>query len=89
MIFASFLIMSHLSLGTVLDRRITSRAFYWHEIESEIRERGISFVFFGSDNESMDQFMDFIETKRRQEIYPHCEDQCAEMCKKRGDRVTL
>lgn len=65
--------------GQLLDRRVTSHAFYWHEIEVEIRERGICFIFSGSDDDSMDKFFDYIENKRRHEIYPHPE--CAEMCK--------
>ena len=63
---------------------MTSCAFYWHEIESEVRERGVPYVFFGSNDECIDEFLSFVERKRTRETYPHCESTCSDMCKMRG-----
>ena len=65
---------------------MVSSAFYWHEIEAEIHDRHLNWSFVGPIEESKDRFMEYIESKRRNEIYKHPEEECSEMCKKRGTR---
>lgn len=52
-----------------LDRRIVADTFYWHEMEQEIRERGMTWVFKGTVDEMKDSFMDHVDSMRRHEIY--------------------
>lgn len=61
-----------------------SAAFYNHEMEAEIRERNIKWQFKGNDDDARDEFMNFVEKKRRIELYDHPAANCSTMCKERG-----
>ena len=61
-----------------------SAAFYNHEMEAEIRERNIQWQFKGNDDDARDEFMNFVEKKRRIELYNHPATNCSTMCKERG-----
>lgn len=67
-----------------LDRKMVSSAFYWHEIESELMERNLDWSFKGKLEDARDEFMKFIESKRRTENYAHPVRDCSQMCKERG-----
>jgi len=67
-----------------LDRKMVSSAFYWHEIECEIMERNLDWYFKGKLEDARDEFMKFIESKRRTENYAHPVKDCSQMCKERG-----
>ena len=72
------------SAGERLDRRVLSKAFFWHEIQEEIKERHVDWVFTGKTEESKDQFLDYVENCRRKELYVHNEDDCSSLCKEKG-----
>ena len=68
-----------------LDRKMVSSAFYWHEIECEIMERNLDWSFKGKLDDARDEFMKFIESRRRTENYAHPVTDCSQMCKERGN----
>jgi len=68
----------------VLDMRITSKAFYWFELETELRERKMEWKFKGNVEQTMDDLIHHIDTLRRGELYPHSPQDCSDLCKKRG-----
>lgn len=47
-----------------LDRRIVSDAFYWHEMQQEIREKKMDWAFKRTIDEMKDSFMDHIDVLR-------------------------
>ncbi|XP_068713550.1 uncharacterized protein [Montipora foliosa] len=63
---------------------MVSSAFYWHEIECEIMVRNLDWSFKGKLEDARDEFMKFIESKRRTENYAHPVKDCSQMCKERG-----
>jgi hypothetical protein len=69
----------------LLDRRITSSAFIMHELEEECRERNLQWSFKGAKGDAIDVLMDKIEKLRSSELYIHKEEDCSELCRKRGD----
>lgn len=73
------------SLASRLDRRVVADAFYWHEIEQEIRERKLDYSFKGTVDEMKDSFMEYIDGLRRKEKYIHTERDCSPMCKSKGE----
>ena len=68
---------------------MVSSAFYWHEIECEIMERSLDWSFKGKLEDARDEFMKFIESKRRTENYAHPVKDCSQMCKERGNIYKL
>ena len=62
--------------------------FYWHEMEQEIRERRMTWVFKGTVDEMKDSFMDHVDGMRRHKIYQHLESDCSTRCKEKGKIVT-
>ncbi|CAB4029260.1 Hypothetical predicted protein, partial [Paramuricea clavata] len=71
--------------GSQLDRRTVSSAFYWHEIEDELRKRNLSeWVFTGTKDENLDAVMKYIDQLRCGELYSHTEEDCSDDCRKRG-----
>ena len=69
----------------LLDRRITSSAFIMHELEEECRERNLQWSFKGAKGDAIDVLMDKIEKLRSSELYIHKEEDCSELCRRRGD----
>lgn len=57
---------------------MVSAGFYSHEIESELRERKMKWTFKGKLEDARDEFMSFIESKRRTENYAHSATSCLE-----------
>lgn len=53
-------------------------------MEAEMRERNIQLQFKGNDDDARDEFMNFVEKKRRIEFYNHPAANCSTMCKERG-----
>lgn len=76
--------ISHNLAGQRLDRRALSKAFFWHEIEEEMRERSLDWAFVGKVDEAKDDFLVYVEKCRRKELYTHNEEDCSPLCKKRG-----
>lgn len=70
--------------NTELNRKIVSNAFYWYEVEDEIRERGIDWTFKGNKEEQLDSIMAEIDHLRCSELYKHTEEDCSDICQKRG-----
>ena len=68
---------------------MVSSAFYWHEIECEILERNLDWSFKGKLEDARDEFMTFIESKRRTENYAHSVKDCSQMCQERGNSYKL
>lgn len=65
-----------------LDRRATSKCFFWGEVEQELLEiRQIGYLFQGSDFEDC---LDTIDKVRCQELYIHKAEDCSDSCKARG-----
>ena len=64
---------------------MVSSAFYWQEIECELRERNLDWSFKGKLEDARDEFMNFVESKRRTENYAHPVTDCSQMCKERGN----
>ena len=64
-----------------------SDAFYWHEIEQEIKERKMTWHFKGTVDEMKDTFMDHIDLVRRHEVYEHSDDDCSSRCREKGEIV--
>lgn len=69
-------------LCTTLERRLVSKAFYNAEIEQEIKDRKMNWVFAGNKEDDLDSFMAEIERIRSTELYEH--KICPDSCKKRG-----
>ena len=67
-----------------ISRKIVSDSFYQHEIEEELRERGLSWTFQGDDNDALTSVLRQLNEIRSSEIYPHSDDQCSETCAARG-----
>ena len=63
---------------------MVSSAFYLHEIEAEMRERKLDWVFKGKLDDACDDFMTYIESQRRIENYTHPTASCSQMCRERG-----
>jgi len=74
----------HRNENTELNRKIVSSAFYWYEVEDEIRERGIDWTFKGNKEDQLDSIMAEIDRLRCSELYKHTEEDCSDICKKRG-----
>lgn len=55
------------------------------ELECELRERELvdSLCFKGPIDQAIDNLFSQIESLRRNELYPHREENCSELCKKR------
>lgn len=68
---------------------MVSSAFYWHEMECEVMERKLDWSFKGKLEDARDEFMNFVENKRRTENYAHSVTDCSQMCKERGNRYKL
>lgn len=68
---------------TELIPRIVGDAFYWGELEAELRLIGRSDYCFKKDSDR-EVCMDMIESIRRTGTYPHPESECTADCKKRG-----
>ena len=54
-----------------ISRKIVSDSFYQHEIEEELRERGLSWSFQGDDNDALTSVLRQLNEIRSSEIYPH------------------
>ncbi|XP_074632163.1 uncharacterized protein LOC141890549 [Acropora palmata] len=63
---------------------MVSSAFYLLEIEAEMRERKLDWVFKGNLDDACDDFMTYIESQRRIENYTHPRTSCSQMCRERG-----
>ena len=67
-----------------ISRKLVSDSFYQHEIEEELRERGLSWSFHGDDNDALTSVLRRINEIRSSEIYLHTDAQCSEACAARG-----
>lgn len=67
-----------------ISHKLVSEAFYQHEIEEELRERGLSWTFKGDDSDALTSVLHKINALRSSEIYPHSAEQCSEACAARG-----
>ena len=64
---------------------MVSSAFYWNEVEQELRNRRLlEWTFTGSKDESLDGVMKYIDGLRCSELYSHSEDECLDDYRKRG-----
>jgi len=54
------------------------------EIEAEMRERKLDWVFKGNLDDACDDFITYIESQRRIENYTHPRTSCSQMCRERG-----
>ena len=68
---------------------MVSSAFYLLEIEAEMRERKLDWVFKGNLDDACDDFMRYIESQRRIENYTHPTTSCSQMCRERGKIIFL
>ena len=64
-----------------IDRRVWAGAFWWSEVESELRHIGRTDFKFRQDSDR-EGAMRMIETMRQQGVYPH--EFCNDDCKARG-----
>ncbi|XP_035684337.1 uncharacterized protein LOC118421246 [Branchiostoma floridae] len=66
-----------------LGRKTVSAAFFWGEVEMELRRLHLvdTFVF---KTKSFEEALDIIEEHRQKSIYPHADADCTPDCKKRG-----
>ena len=55
--------------NTELNRKIVSNAFYWYEVEDEIKERGMNWTFKGNKEKQLDGKMAEIDHLRCGELY--------------------
>ena len=72
-------------------RRFTLRlalAFWNHQVEAELRERGWEEYLFASSS-SREECMKKIDEERANSVYPHDESDCSEECKQRGKLYTI
>ena len=68
---------------------MVSDAFFWHEIEEELREWKMNWVFQGNDKASFETALtNKINEMRSTEIYWHEESDCSEACKSKGEQGT-
>ena len=67
---------------------MVSDALFWHEIEEELRERRMNWVFQGNDKASFETVLTKINEMRSTEIYTHEESDCSKMCKSKGKEGT-
>ena len=67
-----------------LHRNMIADAFYWHELEDELRSRQIDWVFHGTEDECLKTALTMLNDLRSRETYPHAEDDCSEHCKSKG-----
>ena len=66
------------------DRKFVSSAFFWHELEEEVRERRRDWCFNGYDCENLDDAINAINDLRQGELYRHDEANCSTLCKEKG-----
>ena len=71
-----------------IPRKLVSDSFYQHEIEEELRERGLSWSFNGDNSDGLTAVLKKINELQSSEIYPHPDDQCSEACAARGLIIT-
>ena len=69
-----------------LSSTTVSEAFYWGELESEMRISNMLDFVFKLDNDR-EKCMKLIEKKRRNQLYPHLV--CTDECKKRGTAINI
>lgn len=67
-----------------ISRKLVSDSFYQHEIEEELRERGLSWSFHGDDNDALTSVLRKLNEIRSSELYPHSDAQCSEACAAKG-----
>ena len=70
------------SLKEIHSKTVAS-AFWNHQVEAELRERGWEEYLFVSSS-SREDCMKKIDEERAKSIYPHHESNCSEECKQRG-----
>ena len=70
-----------------IDRRSIASAFYWHEVEEEIRERGLTktFVLQGRSDEELNNLLLKLEHIREDELYVHNVEDCSPSCQMKGN----
>lgn len=75
------------SLKEVHSKTVAS-AFWSHQVEVELRERGWEEYLFVSSS-SREDCIKKIDEKRARSVYPHHESDCSEECKQRGKLYIL
>ena len=69
-----------------LSATTVSNAFYWGELENELRDLGMMDFTIKADSDR-EACMEAIEEKRREFLYPH--NHCSLDCKKRGTKQII
>ena len=69
---------------TDLDRRTMADAFWWGEVEADIREKKFVDSVFFKTKEDREEYMKLAEKIRQVSLYEHPLEDCSEDCKKRG-----
>ena len=62
---------------TEIDRRTWAEAFWWGEVEAELRDLDLITYRF-EEKSSRESCMAVIEDKRKESLYPHLESDCHE-----------
>lgn len=69
------------------DQKFVSSAFFWHEVEEEVRVRRIDWCFKGSDSGSFEDALISINKLRQGDLYLHEEENCSTLCREKGNSV--
>ena len=72
-----------------MSRKVVSDAFYQHEIEEELRDRGLSLTFHGDNNDAITSVLKKLNELRSSEIYPHSDAECSDACAAKGSVIIL
>ena len=79
---------SHCTSLKEIHSKTVASAFWNHQVEAELRERGWEEYLFASSS-SREECMKKIDEERANSVYPHDESDCSEECKQRGKLYTI
>ncbi|XP_060583999.1 uncharacterized protein LOC132740163 [Ruditapes philippinarum] len=71
-------------LNPFMSRKIASEAFFSGELNKEVRSRNMETVLTFKNDSSREEVMKKIDDLRKTELYLHPEEDCNQVCQKRG-----
>ena len=74
---------SHCTNLSELHCKTIASAFWNHQVEAELREKGWEEYLFANTG-SREECMRRIDEERAKSVYSHDENECSEECKRRG-----
>ena len=70
-----------------MTRKQTNNAYFNGELVNELLERDITHTTVISTNKTREDIFREIDSMRRNELYPHNDNDCTDDCKKKGNVI--